>query len=273
MAETHDPLRLGVKKARGCTQRFRQLARGEVSFKDIDALLRSSTGCHGRGCEQCAEAALRLIDLTAWAAGPTRALEIATWVARYVSHIHVDFRLRAETVIAALLRFTDTEMATRKLAATDLFREECSPAERAHHLAHAATVLTDAYRIGEAREAVIQSRELYQQGCPTDPERGPAWAAIADTFVETGAPYVGLEPHFASIDRALQALVGLDKQRAPRTYQALTVNILAVVVSGWRSGFKGIDPHAILDQLEKCFDFQSCFLPGRPAAKVQTISA
>ena len=55
MGEAHDPLRLGVKKARGCAQRFRQLARREIDFETLDAALKSSSGCKGRGCDQCAE--------------------------------------------------------------------------------------------------------------------------------------------------------------------------------------------------------------------------
>ncbi len=257
MGETHDPLRLGVKRAKGCTQLFRQLARGEIAFKDLDSDLRTSSGCRGRGCYQCAEAALRLVYFTAWATRPVSALKIARWVDRYVDHMGVDFRLRARTVIAALLRPSDIDSATTRLAATYSFRDTASVAERAHHYALAATILTDAYRIGEGRKAVIRSRELYRRSCPADPERGSAWAAIADTFVETGAPHADFEPQLESVNRALEVLKDLDEAQAPITFQALSVNVLAVIVSAWRFGIEGIDPYAVLKQIEESFDFRS----------------
>jgi hypothetical protein len=257
MGDTHDPLHLGVKKARGCTQLFRRFARGETNLAELDRALATSSGCQGRGCDQCAEAALRLVDFIAWKAGVATAREVAAWVERYVRHVHPDFRLRAETVGAALLRYSDPEAAVRKIAATAKFRDAASPSERAHHFALGAVIFTEAYLVAEGREAVIRSRELYRLGSPADPERGPAWAAIADVFVETCAPYTGLAPRFESIDRALKALISLDKEKAPRTCQALLVNVLTLIVSAWRSGFEGIEPHAVLRQIEASFDFQS----------------
>lgn len=257
MSETHDPLQLGVKKARGCAQRFRQLARREIEFGDLDAALQSGSGCKGRGCDQCVEAALRLVDLTAWTIGPEQAHELATWVEQYVDNMPADYRLRAKTLIAALLRYTDVELAALRWEATLPLLAEASPPERAHHWAHAAAILTDAFRIEEAREAVVRCRELYRQGCPADPERGPSWVGIADTFVEAGAIYTGLQPQLDSINGALEGLSEIDQETAPRSHQALTVNLLTLIVAAWLSGIEGIDPQAVLSQLEKSFDFNS----------------
>lgn len=257
MGETTDPLRLGVKRARGCAQSFRQLVRGELDLGALDAALRSGSGCRGHGCNQCAEAALRATHVIGWDAGPPAALGLATWVERYVRDLHVDFRLRAATAVAANVRFSDMEVATARLAAIPALLATASPAERAYHFAYSAAILTDAYRIEEARAAVDRSRELYQLGSPNDPERGPARVAIADTFAEIGAPYAGVAPRYESINRALAALTEVDNEKAPRTSQALSVNLLTVIVAAWRSGVAAVNPHTVLDQIEASFDFRS----------------
>ena len=75
-----DPLRLGMRKARGCCQRFREVARGDLAFADLPVALRNSRGCGGKGCDQCAEAALRVVDHVGYHRdGAIDPVELATW--------------------------------------------------------------------------------------------------------------------------------------------------------------------------------------------------
>ena len=121
-----------------------------------------------------------------------------------------------------------------------------------------AVVLTECLRFDEARAAVERSRTLYRDAAPADPERGPAWSAVADTYVEIGAAYVGREARFARpLEDALACLGKISERRAPRTYHALAINVLGLFVSAWRSGAAPVDPAEMLSVIEQSFNFQS----------------
>jgi hypothetical protein len=55
----------------------------------------------------------------------------------------------------------------------------------------------------------VASRELYEMAAPADPERGPAWAAVADTYIEIAAAY-------ARFEDAVQLLPTLRLQTKPK---------------------------------------------------------
>lgn len=253
-----DPLRLKVRRARDCCQRFREVARGDLGFADLASALEESRGCKGKGCDQCAEAALRLVDYVGYhRVGAIDPIELAQWVREYVEPLAVEFRLRAAGVLAYLQRYSHSPSAIQILASAAYFLENVPVAERAHHFARSAFVFTDAELLDDARRAVEQSRELYEIAAPDDPERGPAWAAVADTYNEILAAYVDADARFdPAIQGAVEALSHLSEAKAPRTWHALTTNLLTLLVSAWRAG-QDIDPLGILKEIESRFRFDS----------------
>jgi len=254
-----DPLRLGMRRARGCCQTFREMARGDLAFADLPDALRSSGGCGGKGCNQCAEAALRLVDHLGYhREGDIDPTELTEWVREYVEPLAPEFQLRAAGALAYLQRHSHTSSAIRTLASVAYLLEKVPVAERAHHFARSAFVLTEARLFEDARHAVEQSRELYEIAAPQDPERGPASAAVADTYIEISAAYVNAEPRFEhAVKIALNALVHLSEADAPMTWHTLTANTLTLLVSAWRSDVQDIDPLLILNEIESCFPFNS----------------
>jgi hypothetical protein len=254
-----DLLRLKVRRARGCCQRFREVARGDLRFADLASALKESSGCSGKGCRQCAEAALRLVDYV----GSHRnrgidPVDLARWVREYVDPLDAEFRLRAAGTLAYLQRHSETDSAIQVLDSTAHLLESVPIAERAHHLARSAFVLTDARLLDDARHAAEQSRELYEMAAPDDPERGPACAAVAVAYIEIAVAYVNAEARFEHAAQvALGALSQLCEAEAPRTWHALTTNLLTLLVSAWRAGVRGIDPLVILKEIESRFSFDS----------------
>lgn len=254
-----DLLRLKVRRARGCCQRFREVARGDLRFVDLASALRESQGCKGKGCRQCAEAALRLVAYVGYHRScGIDPVELAQWVREYVHHLGAEFRLRATDLLAFHQRHSENDSAIQILASTDHLLERVPVAERAHHYARSAVVLTESELFDDARRAAEQSRELYEMAAPNDPERGPAWAAVAGTYIEISAAYANAEPRFENAVRvALEALSHLSEAEAPRTWHALTTNLLTLLVSAWRAGARDIDPLAILKEIESRFSFDS----------------
>ncbi len=257
MGDTYDPLGLGRKRVRGCAQCFRRLGRGEIELRDLERTLAATTGCGGRGCDVCGDAVLRLASYVGDSGDYTRAFELATWAKSYVTPLTADLRLRAAGLVAFFQRFTDPAAAEGELAATSPLLGIVSPGELAHHLARSAVVRTESLLFDEARDTVERSRSLYRDARPSDPERGPAWVAVADTYVEIGAAFADVEAYFAApLERALASLGEISEDRAPRTYHALAINVLGLLVSAWRCG-ADVDAAGVLFLIEESFDFRS----------------
>ena len=256
-----DALRLSARRVPACAQVFREVAAGNLddfSLPQLEARL-AATRCAGRGCRVCGDAALRLVGYLAWHRGAETGLDLARWTRRYLAPLdQPDFKLRVEDFLAFLLRHSSTEDSLAALAMSSAYVESSPPEERAYHYAQAAYVHAEAGRFDEARQSVRLSRDLFADGGPDDPERGPAWAALADTYTEVSAVYCGHEAQLLDAFRhALLALPQVDDELAPRTCAALTTNLVATFVTATRTGVADIDPGVVLTELEGLFDFSS----------------
>jgi hypothetical protein len=256
-----DPLRLSARRVPGCAQVFRDVARqnlDDFTPKELEARL-AATRCGGHGCLSCGDAALRLVGYVAWHQGTQRGLELARWVRCYLAPLaQSDFKLRVEDLLAFLLRHTSRAESLSALATSSTYVETSTPPERAFHYARAAYVLAEARRFDEARHSVRVSRKLFAAGAPDDPERGPAWAALADTYTEVSAAYCDHNANLLdAFWQALKALPLVDDELAPRTCDALTTNLVATIVTASRAGLTDIEPGVVLSELERLFDFSS----------------
>jgi hypothetical protein len=256
-----DPLRLPFRRGRKCTQAIRQVARGERAFVGLEEALRG-TPCGGRGCTQCAEAALRLAEHLGFELGPSGGLAVAKWTSDYVAGIDATERqgyvLRALSLIAQFLRQTDTAMALKILDEAAAHEAMAPVREKADYQRRAAVVLAEGGRLEAARQAVVRARALHEAadevGLVVDPERGLAAVDAAEMFVEGVAAYSG-EP--ADLARAMRAgeraLKTIPVAQAPRSFAAVTANLLAVAVTAWRIGSEAVSGVELVQWLEDRF--------------------
>jgi hypothetical protein len=258
-----DVLRLPWRRSRGCCQRIREVARGDLAFDDLPSAL-SASSCDGRACSQCGEAALRLVDHTGWNEGHESALRVARWAAGHVEELSQDFRLRARGAVAFYLRSLDGDAAVRSLAEACVLVDGASTRERADHYRRSAYVLAEVGLVDAARQAVHRARDLHASGEAagepmSDRERDVWEVAVAEMYVEIAVAYLGTHP--VDYQRAFQAgreaLQSIPARQAPRTFEALVVNLSGLVVTAWRSGVETIDPLEVVREIERVFSFDS----------------